>query len=102
MDEGCFKRPPMGLVLDILGNGVIPVEVDENARHLEFSGKAVDRCRKDIFLSMAVEKDLLSEPCIPVACDNLGDIGCEDIFINGNRSWNSDVMIGMSSKPDRL
>ena len=102
MDEGRLKRSSMGLILYKLRNRIVPVEIDEDARDLISPGKPMKGRRNDILLAMTVEKDLFPEACIPIACNDLRDIGRKDILLNGNRSGHSDVMVGMASKPDRL
>src|SRR5512138_2140938 len=102
MDEGEFEWTSMCLVFDIRLNGVIPVEIDQDRRHLISLGKAVDGSRNDIFLSMPVEQDLLAKTGVPEPGDDRAQIGCECIFIHRDRAWHPDVMIGVAAKPDRL
>ena len=102
VDEWSLKRSSVLLVLDIGLNGVVPIQVDQDGRHLVLFGKAVDGSGDDVFLAVPVEQDLFTKTGVPKSGDDRTQVSRKNVLIHGDGSRHTNVVIRVAAKPDRL
>ena len=92
----------MLFVAAMLGNRVVPVQVDKHPRRLEPFGEPVYRGRDDIFLAVPVQEDLFAKAGVPEARNHLRENCGERFLVERDRARHSEMMIGMRAIPERL
>ena len=89
----------LALQFEVIGDRVVPVEVDHQRRHPVALPKLMDGRGNHILLSVPVQQDLLAETHVPEPGDHGPQEAREDLFRNHHRARHAEMVIRVRPPP---